>query len=86
MAKIENYSRPPRPGSSAQDKYSALDLEWRRIGLGVIASKALVEAKLYKVSDLRKISLEELTAIQGIGKSSIARLKLIMEAKKISFR
>jgi hypothetical protein len=86
MAKIENYARPPKPGSSSPDKYSSLESEWRKIGLAAPARKALVEAKLYKVSDLRKISLEELTALHGMGKSAIARLKVIMEAKKISFR
>jgi len=30
--------------------------------------------------------LEELTELHGMGKSSIARLKVIMEAKKIRFR
>ena len=45
-----------------------------------------MDAKLYKVSDLRKISLAELTALHGMGKSAISRIKVIMEAKKISFR
>jgi hypothetical protein len=62
------------------------DREWARIGLSGPARKALVEAKLYRVSDLRKISLDELTELQGMGKSSIARIKVIMDAKKIRFR
>jgi DNA repair protein RadC len=45
-----------------------------------------VDAKLYKVSDLRRISLAELTALRGMGKSAVARIKVIMEAKKINFR
>lgn len=62
------------------------DAEWQRIGLSAPARKALVDAKLYKVSDLRKVTLEELTELHGMGKSSIARIKVIMEAKKIRFR
>jgi DNA-binding Xre family transcriptional regulator len=62
------------------------DLEWARIGLSGPARKALVEAKLYRVSDLRKISLDELSSMPGIAKSTIARLKVIMDAKKIQFR
>jgi DNA-directed RNA polymerase alpha subunit len=62
-----------------------LEMEWRKIGLTGPARKALVEAKLYKVSDLRRISLDELTSIPGLGKSSIARIKVIMAAKKITF-
>lgn len=62
------------------------DAEWSRIGLATPARRALVDAKLYKVSDLRKISLEELTGLHGMGKSAIARISQIMEAKKIKFR
>ena len=68
------------------DDYSAFDGEWRKIGLTGPARRALVDAKLYKVSDLRKISLDELASLHGMGKSAIARIKVIMEAKKIRFR
>ena len=67
-------------------EYENLDVEWRKIGLTAPARKALVDAKLYKVSDLRKITLTELTELDGMSKSSIARLKVIMNAKRISFR
>ena len=66
--------------------YEEIDEEWRAIGLAAPARKALVNAKLYKVSDLRKISLEELTNLHGMGKSAIARLKVMMHGKKITFR
>jgi DNA repair protein RadC len=66
--------------------YEEIDEEWRAIGLAAPARKALVDAKLYKVSDLRKISLEELTSLHGMGKSAIARLKVVMHGKKITFR
>ena len=66
--------------------YETLDSEWRKIGLTAPARKALVDAKLYKVSDLRKITLTELTELEGMSKSSIARIKVIMNAKRISFR
>lgn len=62
------------------------DYEWQKIGLASPARRALVEAKLYKVSDLRKITLAELAALHGMGKSAIARLKVIMDAKGIGFR
>jgi DNA-directed RNA polymerase alpha subunit len=72
--------------SQEQKDQARLEAEWFRIGLTAPARRALVEAKLYKVSDLRKISLEELKAIPGVAKSSIARIKVIMAAKQISFR
>jgi hypothetical protein len=68
------------------DSYEALDGEWRAIGLSGPARRALVDAKLYKVSDLRRISLAELSAIKGLAKSAIARIRQIMEARRIYFR
>jgi DNA repair protein RadC len=62
------------------------DAEWQRIGLSAPARRALVAAKLYKVSDLRRVTLQELTEMHGMGKSAIARLRVIMDAKKIRFR
>jgi hypothetical protein len=69
-----------------RDEQEALEAEWRKIGLSGPARRALVDAKLFRVSDLRKISLEELTNLHGMGKSSIARIRQIMQAKKIRFR
>ena len=68
------------------DRYESLDREWREYGIAAPARRALVDAKLFKVSDLRKISLAELEALHGMGKSAIARLKVLMNAKKIKFR
>ncbi len=68
------------------DKHDPLELEWFKIGLAGPARRALVGAKLYKVSDLRKISLAELQSLHGMGKSAIARIREIMDAKKIKFR
>jgi hypothetical protein len=67
-------------------KHDPLELEWFQLGLSGPARRALVNAKLYKVSDLRKISLDELIGLHGMGKSSIARIRVIMDAKKITFR
>jgi len=41
--------------------------------------------EFYKVSDLRKISESNLEDLHGMGKSAIARLKVLMNAKKIKF-
>jgi len=68
------------------DRYESLDREWHEYGIAAPARRALVDAKLFKVSDLRKISLNELEGLHGMGKSAIARLKVLMNAKKIKFR
>ena len=67
------------------DRYESLDREWREYGISAPARRALVDAKLYKVSDLRKISQSNLEGLHGMGKSAIARLKVLMNAKKIKF-
>jgi DNA-directed RNA polymerase alpha subunit len=66
-------------------KHDELEAEWYKIGLSGPARRALVNAKFYRVSDLRRISLGDLEALHGMGKSSISRIKQIMEAKKIKF-
>ena len=73
-------------GDFDMSNYEEIDDEWRAIGLAAPARKALIDAKLYKVSDLRRISLEELTNLHGMGKSAIARIKVVMHGKKITFR
>jgi hypothetical protein len=76
---------PPKPNPEDPSSYDAFDGEWRKIGLSGPARRALVDANLYKVSDLRKISLEKLASLHGMGKSAIARLKVVMNGKKIKF-
>ena len=86
MAKPSKNPKPLAPNPDDPSTYDAFDGEWRAIGLSGPARRALVNAKLYKVSDLRKITSAELDQMHGIGKSAIARVKQIMEAKKIRFR
>ncbi len=86
MSKKADAKRPVTRGEVDLSKYEALDGEWRKVGLAAPARRALVDAKLFRVSDLRKISLQELTDLHGMGKSAIARLVSLMEAKKIRFR
>lgn len=87
MAKSKNNSKEHCNLSQAElDRYESLDREWREYKLAAPARRALVDAKLYKVSDLRKISLAELEGLHGMGKSAVARLKVLMNAKKIKFR
>ena len=76
---------PFKPSPEDPSSYEAFDGEWRKIGLSGPARRALVDAKLYKVSDLRQISLEKLSSLHGMGKSAIARLKVVMNGKKIKF-
>ena len=86
MGKQDKASKGRTPQEVAALKLEALEAEWRSIGLTGPARKALVEAKLHKISDLRRITLTELVELPGVSKSAIARIKVIMAAKGIRFR
>ena len=86
---MKNANQPNQVSDISQaelDRYEKLDQEWREYGVAAPARRALVDAKLYKVSDLRKIKQSDLEQLPGLGKSVIARLKVLMNAKKIKFR
>jgi hypothetical protein len=68
---------------SARDE---ADAQWKEIGLDSTARQALVEAKLLKVSDLRKVSLDKLKLLHGIGPNEIRILASEMKKRDISFR
>ena len=86
MGKSEKPKQVVDIPQSELDRYEKLDQEWREYNIAAPARRALVDAKLYKVSDLRKISLSELEGLHGMGESAVARLKVLMNAKKIKFR
>ena len=86
MGKAEKPKQVVDIPQAELDRYEKLDQEWREYNIAAPARRALVDAKLYKVSDLRKISLAELEDLHGMGKSAVARLKVLMNAKKIKFR
>ena len=88
MAQIQGskgLAYSPSHTLTLMDEQEKLELEWRKIGLTGPARKALVEAKLYKVSDLRKVRESQVSSLPGMSKSAVARIKVIMAAKKISF-
>jgi hypothetical protein len=84
MAKPGN-NIPAKPNPQDPSSYDAFDGEWRKVGITGPARRSLVDAKLYKVSDLRKISLDKLSSLPGMSKSAVARLKVLMNAKRLTF-
>jgi len=71
---------PVTRGEVNLDEYAAVDGEWREIGLAAPARRALIDDGLYKVTDLRKVSLAALKELHGMGPNAIRIL--IAEAKK----
>ena len=85
MAKEKNHNKTNTTPSAPTD-YNKVDGAWKEIGLDSTARQALVDAKLLKVSDLRKVSLEKLKSLHGIGPNEIRILALEMKSRDISFR
>lgn len=77
---------PVTQGKVDLTKYDKLDVEWKRIGLPAPARRALVNAKLLKINDLKKVSEDQLAALHGMGPSSIPILKKEMKKQKIKFK
>ncbi|MFM6842080.1 MAG: hypothetical protein ACKOVI_06680 [Candidatus Planktophila sp.] len=68
------------------DEYAAVDGEWREIGLAAPARRALIDDGLYKVSDLRKVSLAAIKELHGMGPSAIRLLVTAMKKEDLHFR
>ena len=66
--------------------YDKLDGEWKRIGLAAPARRALINAKLIKITDLKKISEKNLMALHGMGPGSLPIIKREMKKFKIKFK
>ena len=68
------------------DAYAAIDGAWVEIGLSAPARRALIDEGLYKVSDLRKYSLDAIKDLHGMGPNAIRILITAMKKSDISFR
>ncbi len=72
--------------STDDDYYASKDEAWRDAGLTQLARRALVDQGFTALSDLRKVSVDELKSIEGIGENSIRLLIQEMKRADISFR
>jgi hypothetical protein len=68
------------------DAYADVDGAWREIGLAAPARRALIDEGLYKLSDLRKVSLDLIKDLHGMGPNTIRILISEMKKKDLSFR
>ena len=66
--------------------YDKLDSEWKKIGLAAPARRALINAKLTKVTDLKKITEKDLMSLHGMGPSSLPVIKREMKKIRIKFK
>ena len=51
------------------------EAEWRELKLAAPARRALVDAKITKISQLRTWTIEDLSQLHGIGKTALQILR-----------
>lgn len=76
---------PVKSGKVDISKYEKLDGYWKEIGLAAPARRGLVDAKLIKLADLRKVTKFEFQKIHGIGKRANQLIMKEMRKSKITF-
>ena len=68
------------------DAYAGVDGPWRELGLAAPARRALIDEGYYKLSDLRKVSLDAIKDLHGMGPNAIRILTTAMKKADLSFR
>ena len=83
--KASEKNAPARPDVEP-DPYAQVDGAWRSIGLAAPARRALIDDGLYKLSDLRKVSLDAIKELHGLGPNAIRILVAELKKADLSFR
>ena len=68
------------------EKYAKLDTFWKSIKIAAPARRALINRKLFKLSDLKKISEKDLKSLHGMGPNALKIIKKEMKKKQMSFK
>jgi ferric-dicitrate binding protein FerR (iron transport regulator) len=68
------------------DAYAEVDGVWRELGLAAPARRALIDDGYYKLSDLRKVSLDAIKDLHGMGPNAIRIITSAMKKADLSFR
>ena len=66
-------------------RYAKLDGYWKELGVSAPARRALVDAKLMKTYDLKKISETDFMELHGMGPKAAAVIKKDMKKLKVTF-
>jgi len=68
------------------DAYAGVDEVWRELGLAAPVRRALIDEGYYKLSDLRKTSIDAVKELHGMGPNAIRILISAMKKADLSFR
>jgi len=85
VARAASQSEVSR-GEVDLDAYADVDGPWRELGLAAPARRALIDDGYYKLSDLRKTSLDAIKDLHGMGPNAIRILTTAMKKADLSFR
>ena len=77
---------PVKKGEVNLAKYEKLDGAWRLLGIAAPARRGLVDQKILKLSDLRRVTFEDFKKIHGIGPDAVKKIKSEMKSKQLSFK
>ena len=77
---------PVKNGKVDLKKYEKLDGYWKSIGVAAPARRGLIDKKLLKLTDLKKLRESDFLSIHAMGPSAAASIKKEMRRKKVSFR
>jgi uncharacterized protein YdhG (YjbR/CyaY superfamily) len=77
---------PVKTGKIDLSKYEKLETYWKSIGIAAPARRGLVDNKLYKLNDLRKVTRETFLKIHAMGPSATRIIEREMRVKKLNFR
>ena len=83
--KLRNTT-PVSNGDVDLDYYASVDGAWVEIGLAAPARRALIDDGMFKLSDLRKTSLDAVKELHGMGPNAIRILISEMKKADLSFR
>lgn len=68
------------------DFYAKRDGVWKAIGLSAPARRGLVNAKIFRVSDLGRYTKAQIESLHGIGPTSLPKLDKAMKSEGVEFK
>lgn len=77
---------PVKRGEVDLSKYEKIDAEWRKIGLAAPARRGLIDSKLFKLLDLKRVTRDQFKKIHGIGPDAVKKVEAAMKSISIKFR
>ena len=86
MIAEETSGCPVTRGEVDLAAYAAEDGNWLALGLGAPARRALVNAGLFALADLRTLTKTELAALHGMGPKTLRMLAPLMAEAGVAFR